>query len=220
MGIIFEITAERMDTISRETATAQVSRALQQRTELASREQLPGLWKITDQLNEHQKVPDSVLRRRQIRTSVLSVLCVSLGVFMLIPALIAPFDMTLLLCSVISIALGTFRLWTLRRRKHNKNGFEKASAQLLDKLYALPREITMRIAFNDSEILLETITAGTLQSQDAIPCTEIEAVFETEDFYLLTYADKGIVLPKKCMTAGTTAYFQDWLSSKTALIQL
>lgn len=220
METIFEITAEQMGTISRDTAVAQVSRALQQRTELTSREHLPGLWRLTDQLNERQRVSKSVLKRRRIRTGLLSILCASLGVFLLIPALMAPFDLTLVICSIVSIGLGSFNLWNLWRPRSGKNGFEKPAAQLLDKLYALPREITIRIAFTDSEMLMENITAGTLQSQDAIPYTEIETAFEAEDIYLLTYAGKGMVLPKRCMTAGTAAHFRDWLSSKTAFVQL
>ena len=220
METIFEITAERMGTISRDTAVAQVSRVLQQRTELASREHLPGLWRLTDQLNERQRVSKSVLKRRRIRTGLLSILCASLGVFLLIPALMAPFDLTLVICSILSIGLGAFNLWNLWRPRSGKNGFEKPAAQILDKLYALPREITIRIAFTDSEMLMENITAGTLQSQDAIPYTEIETAFEAEDIYLLTYAGKGMVLPKRCMTVGTAVHFRDWLSSKTAFVQL
>ena len=220
METIFEITAERMGTIPSDVAVAQVSRALQQRTELASREQLPGLWKLTDQLNERQKASASVLKKRRIRTRFLSVLCVSLGVFLLIPALMAPFDSTLVICSIVSIGLGAFNLWNLRRQRSGKNSFEKPAAQLLDKLYALPREITMRIAFSDSEMLMENITAGTLQSQDAIPCAEIDAAFEAENLYLLTFSGKGIVLPKHCMTAGTAEHFRNWLSSKIAFVRL
>lgn len=220
METIFEITAERMGTISRDAAVVQVSQALRQRTELASRERLPGLWRLTDQLNERQQISESILKKRRIRTSFLSVLCASLSVFLLIPALMAPFDLTLVICSIVSISLGAFNLWNLRRQTSGKNGFEKPAAQLLDKLYALPREITIRIAFTDSEMLMENIAAGTLQSQDAIPYTEIETAFEAEDIYLLTYAGKGMVLPKRCMTAGTAAHFRDWLSSKTAFVQL
>lgn len=220
MRIVFEITAGQMDTLSRESVLVQVSHALRQRTELASREKLPGLWKLTDQLNEHQKVPEEVLKRRRLRASFLSVLCVSLGVFLLIPALIAPLDLTLVVCSLLAIGLGVFRLWSLRRNRNGKNGFEKPAAQLLEKLYALPKEITVRMTFTDSEMLLEEIDAGTLQSQDAIPRTELEAAFEAEDIYLLTYAGKGLVLPKRCMTAGTAEQFRDWLSSKAAPVQL
>lgn len=43
------------------TLEGQVSRALEKRVELASRERMPKLWELTDKLNSVEKAPEDVL---------------------------------------------------------------------------------------------------------------------------------------------------------------
>ena len=53
----------------------QVSRALEKRVELASRERMPKLWELTDKLNSVEKAPEDVLGNRRRRRRALGFFC-------------------------------------------------------------------------------------------------------------------------------------------------
>lgn len=55
---------------------SQTSRALEKRTELVSRRQYPGLWRITDKFNAVFHTQE----RSRFRTKLMSIVCLALGV--------------------------------------------------------------------------------------------------------------------------------------------
>ena len=57
------------------TLEGQVSRALEKRVELASRERMPKLWELTDKLNSGEKAPEDVLGNRRRRRRALGFFC-------------------------------------------------------------------------------------------------------------------------------------------------
>ncbi len=217
MEAIFEVTAKKTAALPRDGAAKQVSWALEQRMELYSRERLPGLWKATDYLRSVPAASEVVLKKRRRRTILLSALCLGLGIYALIPALIEPRDPFLAVAGFAAVCLSILNLWNLQRKK--KGQFDKLAMELLDKLYALPEDALLRVAFSGSDIIIEDVSSGALQNLQEIPYSELECAAETEDLYFLAYSGKGMVLPKNCLNSGPKEQFRAFLATKTTLIQ-
>lgn len=94
----------------------QVSRALEKRTELASREKLPKLWALTDKLNSMGKAPEAVRERRRKRRVLLGLLDWLLGLFLLVPGWLSPRELLIpLLAGAAAYGAGFVILWRSRR---------------------------------------------------------------------------------------------------------
>lgn len=95
----------------------QISRALEKRTELLSREQCPGLWKITDKLRAVEKVSEAVKKSRRKRRSFLGFCNWVLGLFLLIPGILEPEKLRIpLLAGAIAVGAGMAVLWRNQRK--------------------------------------------------------------------------------------------------------
>ena len=104
-----------------EMARDQLLRALERVTEARSRKACPGLWKMTDRLNQVQRMPPEVLRRRRRRQKIYGVLLLALGLFGAIPAAMEPQElMSVLVVSLAAIALGIFSLLPRRQERQNR----------------------------------------------------------------------------------------------------
>ena len=94
----------------------QVSRALEKRTELLSRQKYPKLWEWTDKLNRVEKVSQSVQKRRSKRRGWLGLVNWLLGTVLLTPALLEPQTLLVpLLVGAVGFGAGTWALWRTRR---------------------------------------------------------------------------------------------------------
>ena len=94
---------------------AQMARALEQRTELISREKCPRLWVLADRFNRKEKAPLAVRRRRRRQRTVLSLICWLLSLVLLVPGLIDPKQLMIpLVVGGITLSMGTIVLWACR----------------------------------------------------------------------------------------------------------
>ena len=217
MEYIFEVTAERLRGFPRDNALLQTRYALEQRTELRSRERLPGLWKVTDKLRSIPKAEQALLQKRRRRTKILSVICLVLGIFALVPGLAAPRDPVLILAGVIAIFFGLCRLHGTRKPEKL---FEKPAKMLLGKLFSFTGNTAVHITFSDAEMVLEDIRAEMPENRRAIPYPGFECVIECSDLYLLAYSGNGLILPKCCQISGTPEQLRASLSPKTCYLLL
>ena len=95
----------------------QVSRALEKRTELISRQVCPKLWELTDRLNSVEKRPWAVRENRRRRRSFLGIWNWLLGEFLLLPGLMEPRELLIpLAAGAVCFAAGVVTLWRNRRR--------------------------------------------------------------------------------------------------------
>ena len=69
-----------------ESLLRQVSTALEKRTELISRQRYPGLWENIDRLNTMAKGR----QRSSLRTRIMGIVCLVLGIFLFVPGLLKP----------------------------------------------------------------------------------------------------------------------------------
>ena len=94
----------------------QVSRALEKRAELISRQKCPKMWALTDRLNSVEKVPQAVRENRKKRRGFLGIWNWMLGVFLLIPGLLDPQTLWIpLLVGAAGFGVGVVTLWRNRR---------------------------------------------------------------------------------------------------------
>lgn len=94
----------------------QVSRALEKRAELISRQKCPRMWELTDKLNSVERVPQAVRENRRKRRGFLGLLNWMLGVVLLMPGLMEPAELIFpLLVGALGFGTGTVSLWRNKR---------------------------------------------------------------------------------------------------------
>ena len=109
--ISFRITALDADHLR-----PQLSRALEQRTELISRQKYPKMWELTEKLNRVEKVPNTMQEYRAKRRRMLGILNWLLGVFLLTSGLMEPQKLLIpLLVGAVGFSVGVVTLWQNRR---------------------------------------------------------------------------------------------------------
>ena len=107
----FQITPLNADAVH-----AQVSYALEKRTEFSSRKKYPKLWELTDKLNSVEKAPYAVRENRRKRRTFLGFWDWLLGAMLLTTGLVEPRQPFLLPVGVAAFGCGTVYLWRYRRR--------------------------------------------------------------------------------------------------------
>jgi len=186
----------------------QVSKALEKRTELASRKKCPRMWKYIDKINSKSKASEEVLEKRCIRYRVYGVILMLLGFFLLIPSLMKPREMLIpLLAGAFSVGLGI--LYFRYGKKHKKaklTSFDKAAIQLFNEYEIIPSE-KVTVTFSDDKILLaRDFTIG---------YDEIDKIFITQDFFILIWKERITVLQKKDLTSCNAEEFTDFIAIKS-----
>lgn len=202
----------------------QLSRALELRTELYSRQRLPLLWRWTDWLRER----NTGRTERRLRARILSLLCLALGLFLLIPGLMEPRELlTPLLVGAASTLAGLAGLWRSRKRKESSPGqgaahgpwrgrrnnpFDQAARKLLEGKEALSAEEALSASFSQEGMVL---SQGEIQLA-LVPYGDFTEVFETADAWLLIHGDQAVVLQRKDLRGGDAAGLRAALSARIA----
>ena len=94
------------------TLEGQVSRALEKRVELASRERMPKLWELTDKLNSVEKAPEDVLGNRRRRRRALGFFCWLLSLALIVPCVVQPRELLWpLIVGAACFVVGSASLW-------------------------------------------------------------------------------------------------------------
>lgn len=183
----------------------QVSRALEKRTELLSRERYPELCKQTDKLNSQ----GSKHRRNPTRTKVTGILCLLLGLFLFIPGMMKPQELLVpLIAGAFGVVVGLASLWRSRKRK--KNPFDEPARKLLaGKASVEPGRY--RVCFSQQEMTLKNIAD---HRGESVPYSTFEYVIETEDTFLITFGTRVSILQKKDLSEGGISNFRSHISSK------
>jgi len=184
----------------------QVSKALEKRTELVSRNKLPQMWKYIDKMNSRGKASEEVQKKRRSRYKMYGVLLLLLGFFLLIPSLIEPEEMSIpLIFGTFAVAMGVLYLWYgIKSRKEKLTSFDKAARQLFDEYNNLP---TVNVTFTNDKVLL---TGNTV-----IGYSEIETFFITEDLFIIIWNERITVLQKKDLLSSNVEEFIDFIALKS-----
>lgn len=94
----------------------QLSRALEKRSEVLSRDRCPRMWKLIDRLNRVKKVPQAVREKRRRRSGWLGLVNWILGMMLLMTGLMEPVHMELpLIVGAVGYGAGVVALWRYHR---------------------------------------------------------------------------------------------------------
>ena len=185
----------------------QVSKALEARTELLSRERCPGMWCATDRVNAMVRGR----RRSRLRTRIMGILCLVLGLFLLIPGLMEPKGPSVVLITgAVATAAGIGGLW--RSRAHRETPFDRAAKKLLSTVGRPSAGPGAEVTFSEGEMQIAAENADPI----CVPYDEIECVIEAPDLFLLVYGDRVSVLQRCDLTSGTADAFCQYLEEKVA----
>ena len=210
MSFVFELKPARDERL-----LEQLTAALDKCAELSSRSRLPQLWKLIDRINAAPKLSGEALHKRRIWNRVFNGILVAAGLFLLIPSLMAPRELTgPLIVSVLAVVWGVFSL--LRRQgtpeqsgKRPSKRFEKDARELLKGL-SEPQRAGVHMRFTEKEIVVEGRQDGrqTL-SYDAFLCAA-----ETRELLLLRGRESGFVLQKRELTWAAWPDFRAFLMAR------
>lgn len=186
-----------------ESLLQQVSKALEKRTEFVSRERYPGLWENIDKLNAVSKGK----RRSSLRSKVMSIICLVLGVFLFVPGLMKPQELLVpLLVGAFAIVIGIVYLYI--GRKDKKNPFDKSARLLLMGKDTISAKQSIMVSFSESGM---EIRADDKEPQH-IPYSDFESMIETEDLFLFVHDTRITVLQKKDLTSNDITDFRNFIS--------
>jgi|MucameStandDraft_1065616.scaffolds.fasta_scaffold72115_1 hypothetical protein len=186
-----------------ESLLQQVSKALEKRTEFVSRERYPGLWENIDKLNAVSKGK----RRSSLRSKVMSIICLVLGVFLFVPGLMKPQELLVpLLVGAFAIVIGIVYLYIGRKGK--KNPFDKSARLLLMGKDTISAKQSIMVSFSESGM---EIRADDKEPQH-IPYSDFESMIETEDLFLFVHDTRITVLQKKDLTSNDITDFRNFIS--------
>ena len=186
-----------------ESLLQQVSKALEKRTEFVSRECYPGLWENIDKLNAVSKGK----RRSSLRSKIMSIICLVLGVFLFIPGLMKPQELLVpLLVGAFAIVIGLVYLYI--GRKDKKNPFDKSVRLLLMGKDTISAKQSIMVSFSESGM---EIRADDKEPQH-IPYSDFESMIETEDLFLFVHDTRITVLQKKDLTSNDITDFRNFIS--------
>ena len=186
-----------------ESLLQQVSKALEKRTEFVSRERYPSLWENIDKLNAVSKGK----RRSSLRSKVMSIICLVLGVFLFVPGLMKPQELLVpLLVGAFAIVIGIVYLCIGRKGK--KNPFDKSARLLLMGKDTISAKQSIMVSFSESGM---EIRADDKEPQH-IPYSDFESMIETEDLFLFVHDTRITVLQKKDLTSNDITDFRNFIS--------
>lgn len=201
MDFVFELTGYQDETFK-----TQVSRVLEKRTELISRNKYPGLWKYTDKLNSKDKAPEEVMKNRRGRYMVYGIILLLLGLFLFIPSLLKPKEMLIpLLVGASAVGYGILNIKSgIKSKKVKPSSFDKAAM----KLYSEYENISsVTVTFTDDKVRLP--------GEVTIDYSEIEKVFITEDFFIMFWNERITVLQKKDLCSLSMEEFISFITLKS-----
>ncbi len=196
MEFLFELTSYDAPEL-----LSQVARALEKRTEVKSREKLPGLWQKTDALRA--KHPEGV--RHPKRKRFFSWILVVLGLFLFIPGLTDPKNLPgPLIAGAAALLVGGFFLLGTRT-----NRFERSAQRLLKPLKKV--RMYLKVRFAPEGIYLH--------EQECISYKKCDCCVETEDLFLLTFENRVTVLKKTDLVEGDLPDLIAFLKEKTNYLE-
>lgn len=187
-----------------ENLLQQVSTALEKRTELISRERYPGLWENIDKLNAMARGR----QRSSLRTKIMGIVCLVLGIFLFVPGLLRPQELFVpLLAGAFAIIIGVFYLYCSRKSK--KNPFNKSAKLLLMGKDTIFTKQSIVVSFSESGM---EIRADDKEPQH-IPYSDFESMIETIDLFLFVHDTRITVLQKKDLTSKAVSDFRNFIST-------
>lgn len=190
----------------------ELSHALEKRTELASRKKYPGLWRQNDRLHAYHERTGSAGfgKGRKIFRTVLTVILLLLGLFLLIPGLMDPKNLKEpLIVGILAVSCALFRIVIsiLNRRGRKRNPrYDAAAEKVLAKLRQFDTVNHPRVIFSEEGMCVEDD-----ESSSRFRLDTFDTMIETPSLFVMTYDGTVTALKKSDLTEADPADFCAWL---------
>lgn len=182
----------RLTPYDTELLLPQVRKALKMRTELLSRQRYPALWAQTDRFRKMSKGRT----RSRLRTTVMSLLCLVLGLVLLVPGLMEPEELFVpLVAGAVAVLSGAMGLWSVCRKP--RDAFDAPARKLLSGAENIPSG-QGSVIFTPEGF---EISGAETESQQ-VPYSEVETAVKTADALLIVYADRVMLLQDRDLAEG------------------
>ena len=190
----------------------ELSRALEKRTELASRKKYPGLWRQNDRLRAYDERTGSAGtgKGRKIFRTVMTVVLLLLGLFLLIPGLMDPKNLKEpLIVGILAVSCALFRIVIsiLHRRGPKRDPrYDAAAEKVLAKLRQFDTANHPRVVFSEDGVRVEDDGSSSRFRLDTF-----DTMIETPSLFVMTYDGTVTALKKSDLIDADPADFRAWL---------
>lgn len=182
----------RLTPYDTELLLPQVRKALEMRTELLSRQRYPALWAQTDHFRKMSKGRT----RSRLRTTVMSLLCLVLGIVLLVPGLMEPEELFVpLVAGAVAVVSGVMGLWSVCRKP--RDAFDAPARKLLSGTETIPSGQAV-VIFTQEGFEISGAEAESRQ----VPYSEVETAVKMADALLIVYADRVMLLQDRDLAEG------------------
>ena len=206
MEYIFNIT-----NIEDSTLIPQISKAFEKRTEFLSRKKYPKLWQYADSHKPKKALTEKELKCQRIRTRLLGIVNLALGIFLFVPGLVKPDELFIpLIVGAMAIGAGIGAFW--RSRKNKRNPFDKAAKLLFEQRNSIPAEQNTKVIFTEDGMKIVTESET---NNEFVEYSDFENIVSTNDIILLIYKEKCVLLQKKELVSENINAFCKFISIKT-----
>ena len=190
----------------------ETAQLLCQRLEAHSRRALPGMWKVTDSMNNYAGEGPG-RKKRQGRFRVYGVILIALGIFVLVPGLVEPREPALILAGAVAIIAGLLSLFLARKEKADvvPASCKKEAEKLLEGRRAIDwNNANSKVEFDEKGM---TISFG--ENRETVSYDQISEMFESKHLWLLIYgSEKALLLQKKDLVSGDADLFTSQILEK------
>ena len=190
----------------------ELSRALEKRTEMSSRKKYPGLWRHTDRLRAYNERAGSIgnWKGRRIFRTVMTVILLLLGLFLLILGLMDPENLKQpLIVGILAVSCALFRIVisVLNRRGRKRDPrYDAAAEKVLAKLRQFDTVNHPRVIFSEEGMRVEDD-----ESSSRFRLNTFDTMIETPSLFVMTYDGTVTALKKSDLTVADPADFCAWL---------
>ncbi len=178
----------------------QISRALQQKTEIQSRKKYPDIWAKKDALDMRDKVPVAISKKRFNRYQKYGLFYTVSGSILFVPSLTNPMSMLPpLLVGLLLIIFGVFHLKYFSD-KEKENQYDRAANKLFNNLKDSTGTV---LTFNEDGMSDST---GWV-----VPFEKFEFIFATNDAYALIINKSIMIVQKKDLADAENEDFWNFI---------
>ena len=186
-----------------EDLSYEVSAAISKRAELASRKKFPALWEKTDALNAH-KIPEETLQKRKFRRVLYGIFLIGAGIFLLIPGLMKPAELTVpLIVGAFSLINGIFAVLP-RKTDEEKN--KRKAKKLINAINS---------SLNHSDTVIFNGEAVFENGSLLMEYEDFEPPIECRNVWFFCDGTKILVLRKSDLVLGKAEDFTAFIEEKT-----
>lgn len=189
-----------------EQGKSQLFYAYKKLTEVKSRKANPNIWNMVDRLDAVPKVSKSVSEKRRIRYKHYGAFLIILGLFAIIPSLMAPKELlSVLIASIVALLLGFIYLF--QPKINSDKNLQKKTDRIWSEYQIFDEIKNATVVFRDTGIYENEIMLLSFSNL-------LQAVF-CQNIILFIGEKRFVLLQKKDLQNATTEQFLDFIERQS-----